>query len=594
MAVISGGTYNTHVHVDLIVTEKSWSIDNNTSLLEWQLVGWLGVTDSNYWYSNVYHAIEVKIGDIIVYTRAAETAQAIGIGTTATQDSPVVIASGTIPIQHNADGTKTVACSFYVKYRWDGASWQGSGSVPLTTIARASQVSVSSSSAEFGKSVTINTNRINDDFIHVVAYTFGGINGAIIAEEVGDSTTWRIPLSLMTEIPNAVSGVAMITCYTYYNGALIGISTVPVTLIVPSNIVPTLLVEIEESANIPDGISGYIQGKSKLKITNTAGGQYGASIQRIVTSFESSNYTGVDVTTNAVVGSGSIPVKVTATDSRGRTKTVETSVPVQAYTKPTISGVEAYRCASETDATANKNGAYICVKPAGAITALNNNNKKVCNVYYKKASATYYSSKEISMTSYTLTDESVIIPADTVSSYDIYVILQDSFGKAQYVASRVGTTAAFIRILLNSAGEKIAMAIGKAVELVGWLDIGWPARFREYAQFDKPIDSNVYATGDVAANVSGTNQISLTQFYNQLAVIRGSVDNLAYSAVPTVTLLPANADGNPAGSNLCVLITFYIDSANYGVQIGLPLAGATGIYKRECINGTWVAWRHLS
>ena len=58
---ISGNVCNSYVHMDLIVTEKSTNVANNTSTVEWQLVGWLGTSNSAYWYSNNYHSISVTI-----------------------------------------------------------------------------------------------------------------------------------------------------------------------------------------------------------------------------------------------------------------------------------------------------------------------------------------------------------------------------------------------------------------------------------------------------------------------------------------------------------------------------------------------------
>ena len=68
MATISGGACN-HAHIDLIVSESKVSTSGNTSTVSWKLVGYLDTASSNYWYSNNYHTISVKINGATVYSK---------------------------------------------------------------------------------------------------------------------------------------------------------------------------------------------------------------------------------------------------------------------------------------------------------------------------------------------------------------------------------------------------------------------------------------------------------------------------------------------------------------------------------------------
>lgn len=389
--------------------------------------------------------------------------------------SSKTLVSGTIRVPHNEDGTKTISVSavFAQTQNTGHANYNISGEMVLDVIARASKPTLSASGVEFGKAVTITTNRSSSSFTHTLRYSFCTKKGTI-ATNVGASGTWTVPLSLMSEIPNSTKSWATILCDTYSNGTLIGTEQVTLNLTVPSDIVPTLTVAVEEAAAIPNGITGYIQGRSKLKVSGTGVGQYGATITSYAVTVEGTKYSGLPVTTNTISGSGTITVAVTATDSRGHTAIKGISVTVTAYSAPKLTGMSAYRCASADSTAADKDGAYICVKPRGSITALGNKNGKTCTVYYKKASAASYSSKALTMNDYTLDTEYVIFAAEAGSSYHIYVVLADSFSSTRNNGVQVIAASAFIHILSDRTG----MGIGKMAEGPG-VDVGMDAIFRK-------------------------------------------------------------------------------------------------------------------
>ena len=172
MARIAGNVCNTYIHIDLLVEEKSTSIENNTSTVSWSLVGYMGAGGTSaQWYYNSYHTINVNINGKSVYSLANTTQKVISIGTNATQSNPTVIASGTATVPHNEDGTKNCACSFSVVYRYSSAfSWSGSGNVALSNIARATVPKLSVSSAVLGDKVTISLPRASASYTHSISY----------------------------------------------------------------------------------------------------------------------------------------------------------------------------------------------------------------------------------------------------------------------------------------------------------------------------------------------------------------------------------------------------------------------------------------
>ena len=69
----------------------------------------------------------------------------------------------------------------------------------------ATQPSLSASTVEMGKSVTINTPAVNNAYRHTLRYAFGSASGTI-ATGIASSVNWTPPVSLANQIPSATAG----------------------------------------------------------------------------------------------------------------------------------------------------------------------------------------------------------------------------------------------------------------------------------------------------------------------------------------------------------------------------------------------------
>lgn len=361
------------------------------------------------------------------------------------------LASGNIRVYHDADGSKSISCSviFQQTQNTGLANYNISGTMALDTIPRTSMSTVSTTTVTAGGSITIKTNRASTAFTHTIIYALGSASGTI-ATGVTDSYTWTVPKTLANQFPNAVSGGLILTCTTYSGGTKIGDCMMGVTVNASSDMVPTCSVTVAEASSIPSGITGYIRGKSRLRITVSASGSYGSTIKGYSIKANGASYNSSTATTDYLTTAGTNSVAVTVTDSRGRTASKTVNVTVTDYTAPSCRTVTAYRCNSATDGTAYDKGAYICVSFAGAITALGNKNTKACTVYYKTLTATSWTSKAITLSDYAFA-ASTIISADTGSGYNIRVNVRDSFGGSDYYTD-VGTAYNLFSFRLNNRG----------------------------------------------------------------------------------------------------------------------------------------------
>ena len=504
------------VHMALKVTETGTSTNDNTSSISWSLIAWLDSTSSP-WYSNESHDINVTINGSTVFSRASGTKVRVSVGTDHTSESnPVTIASGTTTVAHNSDGTKSLAVSFNMVYKWNTSyAWSASGSMALTQIARASQPScitypsTTQNVGDLGTKIYVHTNRASTSFTHTLRYSWCNLSGTI-ATNVGDNCQWTIPLNFANEIPTQSSCWGTIYCDTYYNGTLIGTKSVTFTATVPDSMKPTASIATSRPRTTATSVNMYVQGVDSIKVAVTASGQYGASITSISTSVNGISYSGSSFTTSVISNSGTISLTTTVTDSRGKTNTATSSVTFTAYSAPSVSA-SAYRCNSS--GTADSSGAYMCIKINGSITALSNKNAKTCTVYYKKASDSSWTSKSITLSSYSVS-QSTVVSADTTSTYNAKVDLADSFRTSEYYTSGISSASAFIDILTadeSDEAKKTGLAIGKVAETEGAVDIGWNLIARKGFTWEGMSMSSF----DPEVNVSGT-YYAKTGFYVKL------------------------------------------------------------------------------
>lgn len=497
MATISGNVCNTYVHIDLILTETGTNVDKNTSTVSWKLVGYLGSgASSSHWYSNSYHSINVSINGSTVYSLPNTRQKAISIGTNTSASSPVTIASGTTTVPHNADGSKTCACSFSVVYRYNSAfTWKGSGNVGLTTIARASQPScitypnTTQNVGALGSTITIHMNSNSSNFRHTVRYAWGNKSGTI-ATNVQYNCQWKIPLDFANNIPSATSGWGTIYVDTYNGSKLIGTKSVTFRATVTSSMVPSISsITCTDPKGYLSKYGGYVQNKSTLKVVVSASGSYSSSIKSYKIVANGVTYTANSPTTGVLISSGINTITVTVTDSRGRTVTKTTTISVLAYTSPTISYLTAGRCNSE--GTADADGAYISASFKTVVTALNNKNHATAKLEYKKNTETSWTTAG-TYTAYSQTPTK-IFAANIDSSYNIRVTVNDDFSSATYEKS-VGTV--FTLMDFRNTGKGIAL--GKVSE-EDLLDVNMDTRFRKA----------VRSEDDVIAGLGTSNQTSL-------------------------------------------------------------------------------------
>lgn len=443
-------TTNDKIKYKITITQNSQSVANNTSNVTVSVRVYRTNTGyTTYGTGTVYCTINGT-----QYTESITSSDKI-------TSSGIVLFSKTLNISHNADGTKTLATSARITHDQFSSSSQ-SYSQALTTIPRATTPTLSASSVNMGASVTINMPRASSSFDHTLTYKFGSATGTI-GSDLGTSKAWTVPLSLASQIPNGTSGTCTITCKTYNGSTLIGTKTVSFTAKVPSSVVPSISAQTisEAVSGLSAKIGGYVQNKSKLKVAITASGSYSSTIKTYSTTIAGKTYSGSSITSGVLTSSGTVTVKTTVTDSRGRTATKSTNVTVLAYTAPKITKFSALR----TDAGSQATMTF-------SITSLGEKNDKSYVLAYKlKTSDTWVQLASGSVYSYNGTQTFADI-FSTETSYDLRLTVTDYFGDAVAYAE---LPTAFTLLDFHAGGKGIAF--GKVSEVADEMEIDMDVNF---------------------------------------------------------------------------------------------------------------------
>lgn len=384
--------------------------------------------------------------------------------------SKTLLGSRTFTVNHNSDGTASTTISFSYSNGLSGAgtytTHQGSGSATITlnTIARGSSFTLNRSSVTLGSdSLTLSITRNNSAYKHKIKVIIGN-SAYLVGENIDTSFTFTPSINYCNDIKSSTSATATIKVETLNgSGSWLADTTKTVTFNVPSSIVPKTGIGLT-AYNQTNGVNVADQTTFMIKPSN-ATGAYGSTIKNYSITAGSYSSSAASLTTGTFK-SGTYTFSVKVTDTRGRTATATKSVTIYGYYAPTVSA-SAYRCNS--DGTKSNNGACVAVKFSWDISNLGNDNKnaKQYSVQYKLKSNTSYTTsvsyKTLSAYNGSMT---VVLPNtfSTTSSYDIQVLIKDSYSTTTSSALRISTINALFNI------EQGGIGIGKIHEQ-GALDI---------------------------------------------------------------------------------------------------------------------------
>lgn len=372
--------------------------------------------------------------------------------------------------------------------------------------------SVDKTEADIGTSVTITTNPYVSTFSHKLYYSTDGgktktLIGTVPAQDT--ETSWTIPTSLASQIPNDTSLLITIVCETYNGSSKVGgDKTCTLTATVPSTYKPSISsVSISEAtAGLASQFGVYVQTKSTLKIVTDASGSNGSTIKSVSVSCDGFTYSGTTVTTGTLATSGNISIVVTATDSRGRTASTTKTINVVAYSAPAITQSTVTR--ANSSGTASDEGTYALFNYAYSITNVNNRNTHTFQIQYKSGTSWV---TLVTYTDYVKSGKYLSTRTfDVNSAFEFRFVVTDYFG-SYTIEKSIDISFA----LMNFGANGHSMAVGMQSPNDSYFDLNLPARIRQAINMmgnltlgtlaKQAIGKFIYPVGSVISNTTGTN-----------------------------------------------------------------------------------------
>ena len=290
------------------------------------------------------------------------------------------IASGTLWVNHNTDGTKTLTISPFTGWLYSNHNYSSNGgSYSLTTIPRKATITYASDfTDQDNPSISFN----NPGGFPLSVWLEPNPVGTHICERSNipntGTYTWDLTPEEREQLRNCcsgrdctvrigiysnITGVAYDSNYTDYRDKKYTITENDAT-----KPVVTMSVSLN-NGSLPSAFDGmYIQGKSRVDVSISASAKYNAKIQSYSAQVDGKTYNSHIFTTDAIQSSGSVKVVGYAKDSREFTGSDERTVDVIAYSKPLViplgseNAIQCYRSDGNGNRTGNSISLWIKAK----------------------------------------------------------------------------------------------------------------------------------------------------------------------------------------------------------------------------------------
>lgn len=264
-------------------------------------------------------------------------------------------------IYHNSDGTKSVNLSSIVTFnanirgRHVGTINGGSDTIELDKIPRMSLIKNTIDGSRYLNSLhTLHVDKfLTGNITHDIWYIIYGddatktSNWNYIARNSSNLDIEFVPtLDHINLQPNNDVMYIDFGIKTYKDGELFGeiVYSKGWYFKIPDSIQPSISnVEIVDANTKTKALGVYVQNHSKLNIKTTASGIAGSTIKNIKILAANQAFFGSDITTNELNATGTVEIKIIATDSRNKTFSTTRNITVEPYFLPSINNFKGQR-----------------------------------------------------------------------------------------------------------------------------------------------------------------------------------------------------------------------------------------------------------
>lgn len=535
-------------------TENSTNVANNTSNIT--CTATFSASNSN-WSTSYPSSLTIYWHD----NRENYDRQVASISFSGINQWETKTATGTINVTHNDDGNLSGYAYAYFSKGSTTTSWAcnsggvGTNWTALTTIARASQPTITPSTFNIGDTITINTNRKSTAFTHTITFYFGTYSyqiGTGITDTVTFDTS-TIANEMYQQIPNASAGQGNVTAITYNGSTQVGTKNVLFEARV-TNSSPTFTAEYQDINSqmtaITDNNQQLIRNNSNLQIsiTNATAKNY-ATLSSLTAVINGTTYTGSLRGTGGSIDVGTLNLssnttaQVILTDSRGISTTQNLNLIILDWVLPTaiISLQRQNNFYSETDI--NVNAEY---------SSLDSKNTITIKVREKKTTDSTYGSYT------TLQDDvSTTLTLDNSYAWDVQVLIQDIIGSTTYNLT---------------------------------IDRGIPIAF--FDRLKRSLGINCFPSDSSSLEVNGEDILNRIEGFGEVCMSAPTNDWNTACGTRSGFYMGADMSNSPTGSTVAGWwwVIHLAHNNLYQRQIAFSFLNNFQMFTRIMNNGTWNSW----
>lgn len=568
----TSGQLNTNTTYDSYFWVK-WSqvsqdVATNKTKINWSC----GVDCGHNFYLNAIKMSAVSINGVKVYGGGTYSDYYKGSHT---------IASGTLDIDHNTDGTKTFSISPFTGWLYSSFNYSSNGkSYELTAIPRQATITAAPDFTDVENPTISYSNPAGNAVTDLKAcISFTGAKDDIAYRDIsktGETYTFELTDAERDVLRNNTDGAnrTVIFYVTTTIGSVTYYSTISKKFTVTENDKTKPEVEISITLNnssLPGTFAGmYIQGKSRVDVSLSAEGKYNADITRYSAQVDGKTYVSQAFTSDVIQHAGSIEIVGYARDSRNFTGSVTEIITVAEYSKPLViplgteNAIQCYR--SDGNGKRIGNSTSLWVKAKRSHHSLEG--KNACALQWRRKLASEKDDKYSSWSDIATDEYNGLLSGavfDLKTAYTVQIRAVDTIGEYDIKTFDVPT-------------QDVALHLGKGgknVSVGTYCDYSKDYTF--YSEWDATFGKSINDMYIKTAQVGADNVIRLKTCFDawdddgnsyQSFFVFGNADAYAVLGVCVVLNTGQITDGNityitaEAGSDGVVILRMEYDSTD--------------------------------
>ena len=439
-------------------------IENNRTQIRWTC----GLYTTHKFYAYAIRMSAVTINGVKVFNG--------GTYSNFTDEGNQTIATGTMWIDHSADGTKTFSISSFTGWLYSNNNYSSSGgSYALTTIPRGATITSAPNFTDMDSPTISYSNQAGEAATSLMAcITFTGALADVPYRDIpkgGDSYTFNFTDEELEKLRTNTSGSSrsLMFCIQTNFGDTVFRHTYPVTFSIEENddSKPAIMMTASlDNGSLPSKFGSLcIQGKSRYDVTLSADGKYGATITSLYATLEGKTHTQSSFKTDVIQGSGNVELVGYAKDSRGFTRSATPNINAIAYSKPLViplgseNAVQCYRSDGNGIRVGNSTSVWIKAKKSHHDVA--GRNKCALQWRWKKVSEAWSDTKhpwvELVSKDATTNEYNALVGVvfDLKEAYTIQVMAIDDIGENDIKTFEIPTRD--VALHLGKGGKNVAI-----------------------------------------------------------------------------------------------------------------------------------------